>query len=257
MSRTFANSRLALILRRLRGRFGISAPRVAVRAHVPWYWRVLTSAFLLAAAVVLAGWVFDTGRRFAGYDRHMTEQELDDLRGKVANLESEAEHLRSVSNASESTLQIERTAQQRLSEQAKRLEMENGALREDLAAFENLASGSDKSVGIGIHRLQVKLDPAAEGRYHYRLLLSATGLQSDREFKGHLQLSVTALQNGKTVILTIPDADSADAAKYLINFKYFRRIEGNLMLPPNTVMKKFEIRLLQGADVVASQQVPI
>jgi hypothetical protein len=257
MSRAFANSRLALILRRLRGRFGISAPRVAVRAHIPWYWRVLSCVFLLIIAVVLVGWVYDTGRRIAGYDRQMTEQELDNLRGKVANLESEAEHLRSLSNASESTLQIERTAQQRLSEQAKRLEIENGRLREDLAAFENLASGADKSVGIGIHRLQVESDPTVEGRYHYRLLLSAPGFQSDREFAGHLQLNVTALQNGKTVMLTIPDAGSADAAKYLVNFKYFRRIEGNLILPPNTAMKKFEIRLLQGANVVASQQASI
>jgi len=257
MPRAFANSRLALILRRLRGRFGISAPRVAVRAHIPWHWRALSYVFFLIMAVILAGWVYDTGRRFAGYDRHMTEQELDDLRGKVANLESEAEHLRSVSNASESTLQIERTSQQRLSEQAKRLEIENGRLKEDMAAFENLASGSEKSVGIGIHRLQVEPDSSAEGRYHYRLLLSAAGLQSDREFKGHLQLGVTALQNGKTVILTIPDAGSADAAKYLVNFKYFRRIEGNVTLPPNTAMKKFEIRLLQGANVVASQQASI
>jgi hypothetical protein len=39
---SFASSRLALMLRRLRGRFGISAPRVAVRTHLPWYWRALS-----------------------------------------------------------------------------------------------------------------------------------------------------------------------------------------------------------------------
>ena len=51
---SFASSRLALTLRRLRGRFGISAPRVAVRTHLPGYWRAL-SVILLSAGASLLG----------------------------------------------------------------------------------------------------------------------------------------------------------------------------------------------------------
>lgn len=246
-----------MILRRLRGRFGISAPRVDIRAHIPWYWRVLVTLLLLAATILLGTWVYDTGRRFAGYDSRMAEQQLSELRDRVGVLEHEAERLRSIGNASESTLQIERTAQQGLSEQVKRLETENGRLREDLAAFENLATGDTKSETVGIHRLQVEPDPSVAGNYHYRLLLAAPGLRSEKEFRGRLQLVVTVQQDAKTDILNIPDAGAPDAQKYLVSFKYFRLIEGSFALPPGAILKKFEVRLTQGGTVVVSQQAPI
>ncbi len=257
MHRTFTNSRFALILRRLRGRFGISAPRVAVRPHVPWYWRALVSALLLAAILLMAGWVFDTGRRFAGYDSYVAKQDVDDLRERVVSLQHEADSLRRISNASESRLQIERTAQQQLSEQVRRLEAEKEHLKEDLAAFENLVLGDVRSTSIGIHRLQVEPGSSAGGTYRYRLLLAASSLRPDRDFKGHLQLVVTLQHDDKTAILLIPGPGATDAAKYLVNFKHFRRIEGEFALPEGAVMKKFEIRLMQGDTLIASQQAPI
>ena len=68
---------------RLRGRFGISAPRVAVRPHVPWYLLALRSILVLGLALAFAGWMYDVGRRFAGFDRHESEQELTTLRAKL------------------------------------------------------------------------------------------------------------------------------------------------------------------------------
>ena len=58
------------ILWKLRQRFGITAPRLAVRAQVPWYARWLGIALLVGLSAALAFWVFDAGLRFAGYDRH-------------------------------------------------------------------------------------------------------------------------------------------------------------------------------------------
>ena len=42
------------MLRHLRGRFGISARRVTVRTHIPWYWRVAATVILLM--IVAGGW---------------------------------------------------------------------------------------------------------------------------------------------------------------------------------------------------------
>lgn len=244
------------MLRRLRSRFGVSAPRVTVRAHIPWHWRLAAIIALLAVAIVLASWVYVTGRSYAGYDKTMAEQELSTLRKRVEMLETEAERLRGIGNGSEASLQIERTAQLKLGEQVKRLEAENGQLREDLAAFENLAAGETKNQSISIHRGQVEPDSTAGGSaYRYRFLLAApVSLRPEREFKGRMQLVATILQDGKPVIVNIPDAAAPDAQKFLISFKYFRRIEGVFSLPANAVLKKLEVRLMQGAAVVASQQ---
>ncbi len=85
----FTSSRLALILRRLRGRFGISAPRVAVRTHLPWYWRALSVILLSGASLALAGWIYDAGRQFAGFHQGASEQEIEAMRDRVAKLEAE------------------------------------------------------------------------------------------------------------------------------------------------------------------------
>jgi hypothetical protein len=136
-----ANSRLALTLRRLRSRFGISAPHVAVRTHLPWHWRAVVMFVLLAAALLVAGWIYDTGRRIAGFDRSESNQELGELRDKVAQLQQELEQQRRIADAGESGVQIERSTRQQLSLQVKRLETENARLKEDLASFEALAQG--------------------------------------------------------------------------------------------------------------------
>ena len=111
---TYADSRLAVALRRWRSRYGISAPRVAVRTHIPWYWRILATIAVLSISIAIAGWVYDAGRKIAGFDRRETEQEMTALRDRVDELQKEAAKLRALVNAGESNLQIERTAQQQL-----------------------------------------------------------------------------------------------------------------------------------------------
>src|SRR3990167_925188 len=97
---SFASSRLALTLRRLRSRFGISAPRVAIRTHVPWYWRALAVVLLSGASLALAGWIYDAGQRFAGFHQGASEHEIAEMRERIIQLEADLESTRKVANAS-------------------------------------------------------------------------------------------------------------------------------------------------------------
>ena len=126
---TYADSRLAITLRRLRSRFGIAAPRVSVRTHIPWYWRALATISVLSISIALAGWIYDAGRKIAGFDVRETAQEMAILRDRVAELEQENIQIRALANAGESTAQIERTAQQQLAIQVKALEQEIESLK--------------------------------------------------------------------------------------------------------------------------------
>ncbi|MGH8721114.1 MAG: DUF6776 family protein, partial [Burkholderiales bacterium] len=76
---------------KLRQRFGIAAPRVSVRSEVAWYLRWLGLILVLACSAALAAWMYDAGRRFAGFDRSEVEQELAvarrDLEATRAELE--------------------------------------------------------------------------------------------------------------------------------------------------------------------------
>jgi hypothetical protein len=252
---SFASSRLALILRRLRGRFGISAPRVAVRTHVPWYWRALSVILLSAASLALAGWIYDAGRQFAGFDRGISDQELAAMRERVATLEAELESAQKIANSSESRLRIESTSLERLAKQISALEEENSRLKADLATFESLAGGQTGNSGLAISRLQIL--PAGAGQYRYSLLLAHTGDKKDKEFNGMIQLAAIVQRGKETVMIQIPAANDPATSQYRVSFRHFRRLEGSFMVPGDALIKRVEARLLQDGVVKASQSVSL
>ena len=222
-----------------------------MRTHLPWYWRALAAVAVIAFSLALAGWIYDAGRRFSGFDRSETEQELSELRAKGTRLEQEVARLRSLADASESKLQIELTTQQQLTRQAKALEEENSRLKEDLSVFENLAQGEGPEGSLSINRLRVEADMADQ--YRYRMLVAIQGGKKDREFNGSLQLAVALQQDGKNVMMVLPAAEGAGARSFDLRFKHFRRIEGTFKIPIGARLKSVEARLLQDGVVKAAK----
>lgn len=252
---SFANSRLALTLRRLRGRFGIAAPRVAVRTHVPWHWRALSVVLLTGASLAVAGWIYDAGQKFAGFHQGATDQEIAVMRERIAQLEAELQDARKVANVSESRLRIESTSQGRLAAQIKALEEENTRLKSDLATFESLAGEQVGESGLTISRLQVI--PGEGGQYRYRLLLAQTGAKKEKEVKGSLQLSVFVQRGKETAMMQIPSAGVSAAGDYQVTFRHFRRMEGAFKVAPEARVVRVEARLLQDGVVKAAQSVAL
>ena len=238
------------LIKRIRGRFGISAPKMMVRTHVAWYWWWLGMVAALAVSLVVAAWLYDAGRRFAGFDRSETEQELSQLRASVARLEEETRRLRSISDASESRLKIEQSAQAQLGAQVRSLEEQNTRLKEDLAFFENLTPGVDR---LSIHRFKVEAD-ALPGEYRYRLLVLQGG-RRDREFQGSMQLVVSVQENGRDATIIIPDQASAGDSAYRLRFKYFQRVEGTFRVGPRAKVLSVQARVLEhGSDQARASQ---
>src|SRR5437763_4920958 len=102
---------------KLRQRFGIAAPRVAIRSDIPWYWRWIGMAVLLGISAASAAWIYDAGRRFAGFDRTEVLDELARVRHELDESRAELDRLRAIANAADSRVSIERTAQQQLAQQ--------------------------------------------------------------------------------------------------------------------------------------------
>lgn len=252
---SFASSRLALTLRRLRSRFGIAAPRVAVRTHLPWYWRALSVIVLSGASLALAGWIYDAGQRFAGFHQGVSEQEIAGMRERIALLESDLDRARKVENASESRLRIESTSLEQLTLQIRTLEEENTRLKSDLATFESLAGGQTGDSGLAISRLEIL--PAGGGQYRYRLLLAQTGSKKDKEFNGMIQLIATVQTGRETAMMQFPPTGDAAASQYQVNFRYFRRMEGTFSIAAGGRVQRVEARLVQDGVVKASQTVAL
>jgi hypothetical protein len=235
------------LLKKIRQRFGISAPRMTVKTHVAWYWRMLGLVAVLSCSLALAAWIYDAGRRFAGFDRSEAEQELSQLRESVGRLTQESAGLRASVNASESKLQIERAAQAQLGRQVKVLEDENARLKEDLAFFENLIPSEHRDNTLLINRFRVE-PGALPGEFRYRLLLLQGG-RRDKPFEGNLQLLVTLRQDGKDAIITLPEEGAAQA--YKISFKYFQRVEGTFRVAPGARVSMVQVRIFEAGSTQA------
>lgn len=229
------------LLKKFRQRFGIAAPRMTVQTHVAWYWRMLGLVVVLSCSFALAAWIYDAGRRFAGFDRSEAEQELSILRESVGKLSKEVAVLRASVNASDSKLQIERTAQAQLGKQVKALEADNARLKEDLAFFENLIPGENRNNTLLINRFRVDAG-ALPGEFRYRLLLLQGG-RRDKPFQGNLQLLVTLQEGGKDAIITLPEEGAAQA--YKISFKYFQRVEDTFRVAPDAKVKAVRVRIFE------------
>ena len=230
---------------KLRQRFGIAAPKVAVRTHVPWYLRWLGVAILLAFSAALAAWIYDAGRRFAGFDRSEVEQELSSARRELASERDELSRLRAVSNAADSKISIERTAQQKLAQQIKSMEQENARLREELALFESMLS-ADTSSAAPLQVLRFKVEPdVLPGEYRYRIMLLASGPRRGKDFQGRLELVVALTEEGRSAMITVPGTADGEAANFRLNFKHFQRMDGIFRVAPKAKVSSVQLRVYE------------
>ena len=229
------------ILWKLRQRFGITAPRLAVRAQAPWYARWLGIALLLGLSATLAFWVFDAGLRFAGYDRQEADLERTTLRRELESTRAELERLRAIANAADSKLSIERTAQRNLAQQVRTLEADNAKLREEAAIFESMLAADGRS-GNPLSIRRFKIEPLPGGEYRYRLLLLASGLRRG-EFRGHYDLLVRLTRDGGSAMITVPDNPGPAASGFGLEFRHFQRLEGTFRVPGAARVDSVQVRV--------------
>ena len=234
------------LLWKVRQRFGITAPRVAVRAQVPWYARWLGILVLAGFSGAIALWVFDAGLQFAGYDLRESGKEREELRRGLETAQAELERLRGVANAADSKLSIERAAQQSLAQQVRSLEAENAKLREETAIFESMLS-SDARNGIPLSIRRFRVEPLQTGEYRYRLIVLASGVRRG-EFRGHYDLVLRLSRDGRSAMMTLPEGTGSAAAGFGLEFRTFHRIEGTFRAPPGSRVDSVQVRIYEAGS---------
>lgn len=233
-------------LKALQRKFGISAPHVAVYTHAPWYLRWL-GVIVIGALLAGIGWAtYDFGMEFAGYRQGEADRALKNLHESVNKRELELSELRSKVAQAQQQAQIERATYEDLAKQVKALALENAALKEDLAFFQSLMPAGGKNDTVTINRFQLQKE-ALPGEYRYRLLLVQAG-QRAQEFKGKLQFVINLQQDGRKVVLVLPPEGKQDAKEYLLNFKFFQRIEGTFRITPDAVVQGMQVRVFENGS---------
>jgi hypothetical protein len=226
--------------------FGISAPRMAVRAAMPWYLRWLGLIALALIMLLVARATYDFGKKFAGFDQGEADREVQRLREINAKLQQEVAQNRGGFTQGEQQLQIDRAAYADLVKQMKALTEENATLKEDLAFFQTLMPSGGKQGGVAINRFQVQND-ALPGEYRYRLLLTQTGERS-KDFQGKLQFVVNLQQDNKKLVMALPPEDDSEAKGFKLDFRFYQRIEGTFRVAPNAAVKSVQVRVFENGS---------
>src|SRR3970040_1874623 len=145
---------MAQLIRTLRRSFGIFAPRVAVRAHVPWYWRWL-GYITLGGLMVGVGWTtYEYGMELAGFRQSEAPRAIAQMSEEIQNRDARIIELRAQVAAAERQLQIDRATYGDLGRQVKLLAEENATLKEDLGFFQSLMASGEKEMGLNTKRFR-------------------------------------------------------------------------------------------------------
>lgn len=231
-----------------RRRLSVSSPKMTIRTQMPWALRILVAVIMLGLAGVAALWVYDASHGWTAGDSNNAREQLSQYKKEIEALTLERDQLSASANAAESKLNIERSAQTQLATQVKTLMAENTRLKEDLAFFESLLPNATGPQGITIRRL--KVDLLAPNQLRYRLLVMQGGT-ANQHFVGNLQLVVTALQDGKDAMMTFPEGNPAEQAKFKLGFRHYQRVEGVLTLPEGSAAKLVQARVLEKGQIRA------
>lgn len=225
-------------------RFGIDAPRLAVRLHMPWYWRwsgVVAGGMLVA---VVAWFTYDFGLEYAGFRQGEATRLRAQLDETVRLQQVELAELNAKTATAERLLQIERATYGDLARQVKSLAQENATLKEDLAFFQSLTAATGKEGAVSVNRFRL-MPETVPGEYRYQLLLVQTGERA-KEFNGRLQFVLNLQQDGRKVVLMLPPDPKVVSKEYRVSFKLFQRVEGMFRIAPDAAVKGLQVRVFEG-----------
>ncbi|TMH36304.1 MAG: hypothetical protein E6H66_05535 [Betaproteobacteria bacterium] len=236
---------LRVLGRRLRQTFGISAPRMAVRAHLSWRWKLPALVILVGLVAGMWWWGFDFGQLLGGFNSSAVAEQQARLESELTQAKSENARLRVRVSELESDLNVTRGAQSTLSKQALELQGENTQIKEELAFLQKLFSDTGKEGTIAIQRLSAERE--RDDAYHFSLLVVRGGNPID-DFAGELTLQAGLISSGRMTTIALPDDQPDAAATLKLKFKYYQRIEGTLRVPPGSELRSLQAKVLESGQ---------
>ncbi len=232
------------MIRKFKRRFSSSAPRLAVRPHVPWYVRWAILLPFLLVMILLVWWAYGAGMELAGFHRGEAQQEISDLQSRVAALEAENANQANQLAVEERQVQMQQASADVVLEQVKALQDENSQLKEDLSFFQNLPLTGGSDIELSIHSLKVQAS-SVPGEYHCRMLLVQGVQRRGREFQGNLQIVVYGNRDGEKVVVQFPQKNSSEEAEHRLSFKYYQRVDRIFKMPGDVRIENVEIRVFE------------
>jgi hypothetical protein len=236
---------LSVWWRRARQHFSIDAPRMSVRSRLPWHWRAMVGAILVAVIAGMWWWGFDFGQFFGVAARQETEARIAALEAENAGLRTENTQLRNKTMQQEALLAITSGAQASLSKQTQELSAENAQIKDELVFLQKLVADSSRQAGLAIQGLTI--ERTRDDAWRYSVLIVRGGGPKE-EFVGNITLQATlqppagGSPSPRPTIVNLPDEQPGSASAFTLKFKYYQRLEGTFPVPPGSMVRAVTVR---------------
>ena len=203
-------------------------PRTIIRRDHPRRTRLVRGLMFAVLAVVLLG-VYSLGHRTGSASRVLLDDGSDAFRARISELETRVE--------------LDKQALNSLMES---LANSRGVITElegELAFYREVMAPEQRAEGVRLRppRFSQTADPL---RWRYELVVQQ-GKPTENRFIGELKLRFVGSAHNQPEIFELADLDERLAGEPLpINFRYFQRFEGEVLLPPGFTPERLEIDIV-------------
>jgi hypothetical protein len=229
----------------------VSGPRVAVRTQLPLPLRALLALIALSLAFAAGLASREIVRGTGTTERAEQGEDLDRLRSQLAQALADRDREAAAAVNWESRLKVEHSAQEQVRVHVKMLEDENARLKGDLAFFESLLPMPVDAKGVVIRSFRVQAD-AEPDSLRYRLLVQQSG-RPERDFVGEVTLTINLQEDGRSVVLQLPDPAMPSAGPAPLSFRHYQRLEGIFPVPAGAIVRSVLVRIRTGGETRAQQ----
>lgn len=211
--------------------------RLVVRLHDPRRFRVVLLAGV-ALVLLLCFGLFELGQRVGGYSSFRSDDRRQALRAEAKQLRLESQQLKDTIARLQTSLEVDREAQLRLTATLAESEARIAELHEELEFYRRIVAPPDGQTGLRVQTFEV-LGNGVDNGYRLRLLLVQSPQRSGRA-QGQVDLSLRGTLDGEEASLTLQQLASEPQG---FDFLYFQDVDLEVMLPEGFTPEAAEIEL--------------
>ena len=232
--------------------------RYVVRKYQPWRARVTWIA-IAAFGVVLAAVTYHLGHAKGRADFLEISERAAYHQGVNQRLRTESSRLRSLHARIARTAKIQAQATRQLQRTISQQQAVLADERQELAFYRSLAVVNDRGLDLRI----IAFEPAARvskaGRLTY-VLAVARVRRDELSTSAQARVNAVVAQNGVTTTLPAEQLNGAAGAMQNFQFRHYRRVTGDIVLPPGTQLLRLVVEVTalgdDGGDTTVQQSYP-
>ncbi len=187
---------------------------------------------------------FLVGRYYSSNGSDLPSGEYDNLAQKyqdkiveIARLEQQVANLRLAT-------EVDRKANEEVRAQVVDLKNQLAAMEQDNTFYRSLMRPDSNDQGLIVDAPSVEIVPGEKGKYRYNLVIKQIVTQH-QQLSGYLEFELLGRQGDGLRKLALKDVSSAVTVERIkLRFKYFQRIEGEMVLPEGFVPERIELKVV-------------